>query len=120
MRKGVLVPFSFYVMNFIASSILSTGTSDVVDSSFTLTDFTEPLFNCMLHQQHIHIYINVSSLCSLTSFCELVSSLLQQAKDTAQNLDHLPEGILEVSPPFLWCSMYLSWFSLAATSRKQL
>lgn len=40
-------------------------------------------------------------LCSLTSFCELVNSLLQQSKDTAQDLGHLPEGILEVSLLFL-------------------
>lgn len=32
------------------------------------------------------------------SFCELVNSLLQQAQDSAKIVDHLPEGILEVSP----------------------
>lgn len=56
--------------------------------SCTLTDYSL-LYLCL--------HVILSCLCSLTSFCELVNSLLQQSKDTAQDLDHLPEGILEVS-----------------------
>lgn len=50
----------------------------------------------------LHLCLHVIlCLCSLTSFCELVNSLLQQSKDTVQDLDHLPDGILEVSLLFL-------------------
>lgn len=52
---------------------------------------------------YILIYINASSHFSVTSFCELVNSLLQQAEDPAQDLNHVAEGVLEVShsPQFL-------------------
>ena len=35
---------------------------------------------------------------SLSRFCELVNSLLQQAKEPTPDLDHLTGEILEVSP----------------------
>lgn len=48
----------------------------------------------------------------LASFCELVNSLLQEAEDSSPKLDHVAEGVLEVSPPF--CS-YTHQAGLALT-----
>lgn len=65
-----------------------------------------------LIQPHTRLreYCNkTSSLCSLTSFCELVNSLLQLAEQPSRDSDYLSQGIPEVSlsPPFRWlCSIW--------------